>query len=240
MTDASAKIQAEPYPFPLQGEMTTRNTALLVIDMQGDFCAEGGYMHQFGFDLAALRRPIPIVAAVMAACRAIGMPVIHTRETFKADLSDVQPHRLWRGQDGTGVAVGDLGPRGRYLIEGADCWQIIPELAPRDGEPVFDKPSYGAFGFTDIESHLRVRGIRNLILAGLTSDCCIHTNVREALDRGFDCVTLADGTGACFEAVHEAAIQLLVKKSGVFGAVARSPAVLDAFDRSFGPGRSTR
>ena len=233
------KIEAEPYAFPLQGDLTTRNTALLVIDMQGDFCAEGGYMHQFGFDLAALRRPIPAIAAVMAACRAAGLPVIHTRETFKPDLSDVQPHRLWRGVDGRGVAVGDEGPKGRYLIEGAECWEIIPEVAPLPGEPVFDKPSYGAFGFTDLDVYLRERGIGNLIFAGLTSDCCIHTNVREALDRGFDCLTLADATGACFEAVHEAAIQLLVKKSGVFGAVARSPAVLHAFGRIADGGETT-
>ncbi|GEO19023.1 cysteine hydrolase family protein [Microvirga aerophila] len=225
------KLDSNPYSFPLHGELTTRNTTLLVIDMQGDFCAEGGYMHQFGFDLTALRRPIPVIARVMAACRAIGLPIIHTRETFKPDLSDVQPHRLWRGADGKGVAVGDHGPRGRYLVEGAECWQIIPELAPLEDEVVFDKPSYGAFGFTGIERHLRDHGIQNLILTGLTTDCCIHTNVREALDRGFDCVTLEDGTGACFEAVHEAAIQLLIKKSGVFGAVANSSALLNTLGR---------
>ncbi len=231
MRNVPLKLNSTPYPFPLHGPLTTHNTALLVIDVQGDFCAEGGYMHQFGFDLSALQRPIPVIARVLAACRAVGMPVIHTRETFKPDLSDVQPHRLWRGIDGKGVAVGDEGPKGRYLIEGAECWQIIPELAPQDGESVFDKPSYGAFGFTGIEKYLRERGITNLILTGLTTDCCIHTNVREALDRGFDCLTLADGTGACFEAVHEAAIQLLIKKSGVFGAVAESPALLEALQR---------
>ncbi|TDR88883.1 cysteine hydrolase family protein [Enterovirga rhinocerotis] len=225
------KVDANPYSFPLNGQLTAQNTALLVIDMQGDFCAEGGYMHQFGFDLTALRRPIPTIAKVLAACRASGMTVIHTRETFKPDLSDVQPHRRWRGIDGKGVAVGDEGPKGRYLIEGAECWQIIPELAPIEGETVFDKPSYGAFGFTAIEAHLRERGIGNLILTGLTTDCCIHTNVREALDRGFDCLTLSDATGACFEAVHQAAIELLIKKSGVFGAVGESASLLDALDR---------
>lgn len=224
------KVNASPYPFPLHGGLTTGNTALLVVDMQGDFCAEGGYMHGFGFDLAALRRPIPVIAHVIAACRSVGLPVIHTRETFKPDLSDVQAHRRWRGINGLGVAVGDEGPKGRYLIEGAACWQIIPELAPGAGEPVFDKPSYGAFGFTGIEKHLREHGIRNLVLTGLTTDCCIHTNVREALDRGFDCLTLADGTGACFEAVHEAAIQLLIKKSGVFGAVSDSPALIEVLN----------
>lgn len=225
------KVDADPYRFPLEGALTTGNTALLVIDVQGDFCAEGGYMHRLGFDLAALRRPLPVIARLLAACRAAGLPVIHTRETFRPDLSDVQPHRLWRGADGRDVVVGDEGPRGRHLVEGAACWRIVPEAAPLEGEAVFDKPSYGAFGFTGIEAHLRGRGIRNLVLAGLTTDCCIHTNVREALDRGFDCLTLSDATGACFEAVHEAAIGLLIKKSGVFGAVAGSPAFLDLLGR---------
>lgn len=224
------KVNSNPYSFPLNGDMSVRNTALLVIDMQGDFCAEGGYMHQFGFDLAALRRPIPVIARVVSACRILGLPIVHTRETFKPDLSDVQPHRLWRGVDGKGVAVGDQGPKGRYLIEGSECWQIIPELAPLKGEVVFDKPSYGAFGATSIERHLRDTGIQNLIMTGLTSDCCIHTNVREALDRGFDCLTLTDGIASCFDTVHEAAIKLLIKKSGIFGAVASSKDLLSAFD----------
>ena len=222
------QIPANPYAFPLSGPLDPAATALLVIDMQGDFCAVGGYMHGFGFDLAALQRPIPVIARTMAACRAAGIEVIHTRETFQPDLSDVQPHRLWRGIDGRGAAVGDEGPNGRYLIQGAPCWEIIPEVAPAAGEKIFDKPSYGAFATTDIEAYLRGRGIHQLIMTGLTSDCCIHTNVREALDRGFDCLTVSDGTGACFENVHQAAIQLLIKKSGVFGAVCDSAALLPA------------
>ena len=225
-------VHAQPYAFPLSGVLAPANTALLVIDMQGDFCAPGGYMDRFGFDLTALRRPIPFAAALLAAFRRQGFPVIHTRETFAADLSDVQPHRLWRGQDGKGVAVGDEGPLGRHLIRGAACWEIIPELAPQAGERVLDKPAYGAFSCTDLDSHLRSHGITNLVMAGLTSDCCIHTNVREALDRGYDCLTVADATGACFPEVHEAAIRLLVKKSGVFGAVCDTAAVLAALDRN--------
>jgi biuret amidohydrolase len=222
------KIDANPYPFPLSGALLPSTTALLVIDMQGDFCAVDGYMHRFGFDLTALRRPIPVIAALLAAFRARGFPVIHTRETFAPDLSDVQPHRLWRGIDGKGVAVGDEGPAGRHLIRGAACWEIIPELVPQPGETIIDKASYGAFGCTDIDAQLHARGISHLVMTGLTSDCCIHTNVREALDRGYDCLTVSDATGACFEDVHEAAIKLLIKKSGVFGAVCESAAVLSA------------
>ena len=225
---SSLKVPAQPYPFPLGAPLSPTNTALLVIDMQGDFCAPGGYMDRFGFDLTALRRPIPFVAALLAAFRQHGFTVIHTRETFAADLHDVQPHRLWRGPDGTGVAVGDEGPLGRHLIRGAACWEIIPEVVPMGGELVLDKPSYGAFWCTDIDAQLRSRGIRNLVMTGLTSDCCIHTNVREALDRGYDCLTVSDATGACFDDVHDAAIRLLIKKSGVFGAVCDTAAILGA------------
>lgn len=221
-------IQAQPYPFPLQGEFSPETTALMVIDMQGDFCAENGYMHRYGFDLTALRRPIPVIASLLTAFRANGFHVIHTRETFSADLSDVQPHRLWRGINGRGIAVGDTGPTGRHLIKDEPCWQIIPELAPLDHEVVFDKSAYGAFGCTSIDAYLRECGIRALVMTGLTSDCCIHTNVREALDRGYDCLTVADATGACLENVHAAAIKLLIKKSGVFGSVCNSSEILIA------------
>lgn len=233
------KIPAQPYAFPLHGEAFPHSTALVVIDMQGDFCAEHGYMHRFGFDLTALRRPIAPIARLIAAFRANGYPVIHTRETFRADLSDVQPHRLWRGIDGQGVAVGDEGPAGRHLIRGEACWEIIPELAPLPGEKIFDKAAYGAFGSTDIEPYLRANGIQQLVLTGLTSDCCVHTNVREALDRGFDCLTVSDATGACFESVHEAAIRLLIKKSGVFGAVSDSAAILEALNASASSGAAS-
>jgi nicotinamidase-related amidase len=222
------RIEAAPYAFPLNRPISVETTALVVIDVQGDFCAEGGYMAGFGFDLTALRKPIPNIQALLSAARAKGITVVHTRETFAADLSDVQPHRLWRGIDGRGVAVGDEGPNGRYLINGEPCWDIIDEVAPLPGEVIFDKPSYGAFSTTDIDAYLREKGIRDLIFAGLTTDCCIHTTVREALDHGYDTLTVSDATAAGTEDVHEAALRLLVKKSGVFGAVADTAAVLAA------------
>ncbi len=228
---SSDRIDAVPYAFPLNRRVSIETTALIVIDVQGDFCADGGYMAGFGFDLTALRRPIPNIQALLAACRAKGITVCHTRETFAADLSDVQAHRLWRGADGQGVAVGDTGPNGRYLIDGEPCWEIIPEVAPWPGEAIFDKPSYGAFSTTDIDRFLRDNGIRDLIFAGLTTDCCIHTTVREALDRGYDTLTVSDATAAGTEAVHEAALKLLIKKSGVFGAVADTKSVLTTIDR---------
>lgn len=224
------KIDANPYRFPLNGPFSPATTALLIIDMQGDFCSPNGYMDGNGFDLTALRRPIPVIVSLLAAFRSRGFPVFHTRYTFAEDLSDVQPHRLWRGMDGKGVAVGDEGAKGRYLIRGAECWEIIPELTPVAGEPVIDKASYGAFGRTDIDAQLRSRGVTNLVIAGLTTDCCVHSNVREALDRGYDCLTVSDATGACFQEVHEAAIKLLIRKSGVFGSVCDGAAILRALD----------
>lgn len=228
LSNTWGRVGAEPYPFPLNRPLAPETTALIVIDVQGDFCAPGGYMDGFGFDLAALRRPLPVIASLLKEFRDNGFTVIHTRETFAADLSDVQPHRLWRGSNGAGAAVGDAGPNGRYLIRGEPCWEIVPEVAPLAGEAIFDKPSYGAFATTGLDAYLRGKGIRDLVFTGLTTDCCIHTTVREALDRGYDTLTVADGTGACTEDVHQAALRLLVKKSGVFGAVTSSAEIIAA------------
>ena len=219
-------VPSYPYPFPLHGGLAPVSTAMIVIDMQADFCAPGGYMDCLGFDLDVLRAPIGPIRRVLAAARAGGFPVVHTRETFAPDLSNVQPHRLWRGSGL--MTVGDRGPLGRCLIEGEACWEIIPELAPAPGELVVDKAAYGAFCGTDLDSTLRRRGIRNLVLMGLTTDCCIHTTLREALDRGFDCLTLTDCCGAATREINAAALGLLRKKAGIFGATATSNELLGA------------
>jgi nicotinamidase-related amidase len=164
---------------------------------------------------------------VLAAARARGLTIIHTREGFAPDLSDLQPHRRWRPAEG-GPAVGDEGPLGRFLVRGEPCWEIIPELAPRPGEAIFDKTSYGAFSSTALDAHLRERGVRHLILTGLTTDCCIQSNLREALDRGYDCLTLEDCCGASSQETHELSMRLIRKRSGVFGAVASSKEFLAA------------
>jgi len=161
----------------------------------------------------------------MEAFRRHGFAIIHTLETFAADLSDVQPHRLWRPPGG--IAVGDPGPLGRCLIASEPCAALIPELSPLPDETVFDKAGYGAFGRTGLEQRLRAAGIFNLVIVGLTTDCCISTSLREALDRGFDCLTLADCCAASTRATHEAALTVLRKASGIFGAMAHSAAVLD-------------
>ena len=223
---SSMLVPSYPYSFPLHGGLAPRSTAIIVIDMQADFCAPGGYMDCLGFDLDVLRAPIEPIRRVLAAARPLGFTVVHTRETFAADLSNVQPHRLWRGAGL--MTVGDRGPLGRCLIEGEPCWEIIPELAPAPGEPVVDKAAYGAFCGTDLDGMLKERGILNLILMGLTTDCCIHTTLREALDRGFDCLTLEDCCGAATRETNAAALALLKKKAGIFGATATSDQLLEA------------
>lgn len=225
------QVASTPYLFPLEGRFEPRATALLVVDMQVDFCAEGGLMHALGCELKALRAPIDPIRRVLGAARGKGLTVVHTREAFSPDLSNLQPHRRWRGRNG-GPAVGDRGPRGRYLVRGEPCWEIIPELAPRPGEAIFDKPGYGAFGTTAIDRHLRERGIRHLVLTGITTDCCIQSNLREALDRGYDCLTLADCCGAVTTEIHELSLRLIGKPSGIFGALARAEDFLTALAAS--------
>ena len=224
------QVRSSPYAFPLVGELSAVSTALLVIDMQVDFCGAGGYMDTMGFDLGFLRAPIAPILRVMDAFRRQGFPVVHTRETFAADLSDVQPHRLWRPPGG--IAVGDPGPLGRCLIAGEPCSALIPELKPLPEEPVFDKAGYGAFARTGLERHLRGAGIGKLVIVGLTTDCCVSTTLREALDRGFDCLTLTDCCAASTRATYEAALTVLRKASGIFGAMAHSSAVLECLTTS--------
>jgi nicotinamidase-related amidase len=221
-------IPAEPYDFPLSGALALDETALVVVDMQGDFCSPGGMMDRQGLDHRGLASPTSKIARLLVRARDLDLFVCHTRETYLPDLSDAQPNRLWRGRDGNGVCVGDTGPLGRHLIKGEPGWDIIPELAPLPGEPVFDKSSYGAFATTAIGAVLAEKGIRNLIVAGVTSDCCVHQTVQEALDRGYDCLTVSDASAATFAATHEAAMRLIRVKGGVFGATATTDIVLAA------------
>ncbi len=221
-------IASVPYPFPLDGVLTPGTTALLCVDMQGDFCRPGGFMDGLGLAHEELRAALPGAAALLARFRAGGFPIFHTRETFSADLADVQPNRLWRGADGHHPIVGDHGPLGRYLIAGEPGWAIVPEVAPEGDEIVFDKPSYGAFGTTAIDRELKARGIRNLVVCGVTSDCCVRTIVAEALDRGYDALTVADATAATTAAVHRDLMSQIALKGGVMGAVADTRTVMQA------------
>jgi nicotinamidase-related amidase len=210
------RFEAEPYPL----ESEPGSTALLLIDMQRDFVEPGGFGEMLGNDVSLLRGAIEPCRQVLEAARRARLTVIHTREGHRPDLTDAPPSKLRRG--GLEVGIGDEGPMGRVLVRGEYGHDIIPELAPLQSEPVVDKPGKGAFYETDLDLILKNRGIRTLIVGGVTTEVCVHTTVREANDRGYECLVLSDCVGSYFPEFQRVALAMIKAQGGIFGWVADS------------------
>jgi len=221
-----AKVAAEPYDFTFEPE----TAALVIIDMQRDFVDPGGFGEALGNDVSLLRKAIPPTRRVLAAARRAGVYVIHTREGHRADLADLWPAKKQRGRFKT--TIGDRGPMGRILVRGEYGHDIIDDLKPKAGEPVIDKPGKGAFYATDLAEILAARSIRQLFVCGVTTEVCVNTTVREANDRGYDCLVLADCVASYFPEFHDYALKMITAQGGIFGWVSDSARLIPALAAS--------
>lgn len=219
------RVKAEPYDFAFD----PRSAALVIIDMQRDFVDRGGFGEALGNDVSLLRKAVPPTQRMLAACRKARMAVIHTREGHRADLSDLPPSKKARGKLKAGI--GDKGPMGRILVRGEYGHDIIDELKPAAGEPVIDKPGKGAFYATDLDAILKSRGIRQLIVCGVTTEVCVNMTVREANDRGYDCLVLEDCVGSYFPEFQKAGLAMIKAQGGIFGWVGQSKDFIAALSR---------
>jgi nicotinamidase-related amidase len=219
------RIAARPYAYPYDGIFYPARTALLVIDLQIDFVSSDGYLAMRGYDPAPLRAILPAVNAVMAAARAVGCLVVHTRQGYRADLADMTPHEHWRrkraGLEGTTV-----------LLRGSPGYEIVPEITVGADDIIVDKTANGAFTYTDLEHVLRARDITHLMFMGCTTDVCVHTTLREAVDRNFQCLLIEDACASGDLYAHQAAIHMVTVEDGIFGAVAKSDDVIAGLQRS--------
>jgi biuret amidohydrolase len=210
---------------------TASQTALLVIDMQRDFCSPGGYAHQAGIDIAPMQAVVPQVQRLLAAARAAGLTIVHTREGHLPDLSDCPPAKLARSV-AAGAPIGGHGPLGRLLVRGEQGHDFVDALRPRPGEEVIDKPGYSAFHLTRLGSLLKRLGVQRLILCGVTTEVCVHSTLREAVDRGFECLTVGDATAASQPELQAPALAMIGVEGGIFGRVCSTDEVVAALQHT--------
>jgi len=226
------QIKSDPHLWPFDGNLTIQNTALIVIDMQIDFCGDGGYIDLMGFDTSLTKAAIEPIKNVLKTMRELGFMIIHTREGHRPDMSDLPANKKWRSEQ-NGAGIGSPGPCGRILTRGEKGWDIIPELYPLPGETIIDKPGKGAFYATDLDMVLRLHGIKNIVITGITTDVCVSTTLREANDRGFECLLLDDCCGATEYKNHLAAIENVKLQNGIFGNVYSSKPFIEELSEIF-------
>ncbi|KAH8694624.1 isochorismatase family protein [Ilyonectria robusta] len=222
-------IEAEPYRWPHDSSFNSGSTALIVIDMQVDFCSPGGYLDAQGISIEPMRAVIPQIKSLLDAFRAAGFPIYHTREGHRPDLSTLSSRELARSRNNTsGKGIGDMGPLGRLLVRGEKGHEIIPELTPLPSEPIIDKPGRSAFQHTDLKLLLDNRRVKNLVICGVTTDVCVTSTMRDGNDMGLDCLLVSDASAAGEQHLHEAAVASVCGEGGIFGAVATTDKVLAA------------
>ena len=221
MTDLA---NAQPYPLRLDLEAL----ALVVIDMQRDFVEPGGFGASLGNDVAPLQKIVPTIRQLLNGFRAAGLPIVHTRECHLPDLSDCPPAKLRRGKHS--MRIGDEGPMGRILIAGEPGAEIVPELAAMPEELVIDKPGKGAFHATSLSQWLDDRGIRQLVLAGVTTEVCVQTTMREANDRGYECLLAEDATESYFPEFKRAVLDMITAQGAIVGWTARTAHIVEALN----------
>ena len=213
-------IKARPFDFPYDGKLDPARSALLVIDLQIDFVSADGYLAKRGYDVTPVRAILPAVRSVIEAVRSVGGLVVYTRQGYRADLADMTPYERWRRQRG--------GLEGtRVLVRGSPGFEIVPELRVLPGDVTVDKTANGAFTYTDLEQILRVRSIEHLLFSGCTTDVCVHTTLREAHDRNFQCLLIEDACASGDAYAHAAAVHMVTVEDGVFGAVATAGDVME-------------
>ncbi len=219
-------LDAQPYPYSFK----VKNTALVVIDMQRDFLEEGGFGAVLGNDVSLVAKIVPTVAKLIAACRSSGMAIIHTKEAHRADLSDCPPAKRLRGN--SDLKIGDSGPMGRILVWGEPGNDIVPELAPLAGELVIEKPGKGAFYATELAQHLKEQGITHLLFAGVTTEVCVQTTMREANDRGYECLLVEDATESYFPEFKAATLDMIRAQGAIVGWTATTEQVAKELEKS--------